>query len=254
MKIKQILKKDGYQENSNIIQFIAGSKAHSKVFDAPVPASKIIPKWYKDMNSNLFDSSYMPIDNQTGNPPRTIKSCMPVFDMITAGYMVTLPADVYVGPPIEDGSPNISWSIDSIKPIDFHHPDQFSEYSLSDEYYNMGVKFNNPWIIKTPPGYSTLFIQPSLRDNLPFQVVPAIVDTDKHPSPINFPTFFRKDFQGILEFGTPIIQAIPFKREEWISEVSFYEQSEEYEVVWQKAKRKILNRYKTFYRSPKVWR
>ena len=205
------------------------------------------------MNTNLFDPDNMVLDNQTGNPPRTIKACMPVFDVITAGYIVTLPADIYVGNPHQDGGINVSWSTDSMKPMDFHHVDQFSEYPVSEEYYNVGVKFNNPWIIKTPPGYSTLFIQPSMRPGLPFNVVPAIVDTDKHPSPINFPTFFKKDFKGTIPFGTPVIQAIPFKREDWEHTVSFYKNLE-HEAEWQMAKRRILGRYKHFYRTVKSWK
>jgi hypothetical protein len=36
---------------------------------------------------------------------------------------------------------------------------------------------------------------------------------------INFPFFLKKDFNGIIKAGTPIIQAIPFKRETWDMEV-----------------------------------
>lgn len=246
-------KKDGSQKTSNTIQFIAPNEEQFVAFDAPVPAYKMIPDWYKDMKTNLFDFENMNIDHNTGNVPRTIKACMPVFDLISAGYIVTCPADIYIGEPHADGSINASWSTDAMKPIDFHHIDQFSGYPPPDEYYNFGVKFNNPWIIKTPPGYSTLFMQPVLRPGLPFIVVPAIVDTDKHPSPINFPTFFRKDFRGIISYGTPIIQAIPFKREDWSSETIFYSNNES-EKEWQMAKRRIVGRYKHFYRDIKSWK
>jgi hypothetical protein len=33
--------------------------------------------------------------------------------------------------------------------------------------------------------------------------------------PVNFPFFIRKDFEGIIPAGTPIAQAIPFKRTDW---------------------------------------
>lgn len=246
-------KKDGSQKTSNVVEFIAANEEHFIAFDPPTPAYKLIPEWYKKMQTNLFDPENMVLDNNTGNAARSIKACMPVFDIISAGYIVTLPADIYVAEPGLTGEMNASWSTDTLKPLDFHHTDQFSEYPVSDEHYKLAVKFNNPWIIKTPPGYSTLFIQPSLREDLPFTVVPAIVDTDKHPSSINFPTFFKKDFRGILPYGMPVIQAIPFKREDWTHVAKFYSNGES-EKEWQMAKRKILGRYKHFYRSIKSWK
>jgi hypothetical protein len=91
------------------------------------------------------------------------------------------------------------------------------------------------------------------RDDLPFYSLPSIVDTDRHPAPVNFPFFLRKDFTGILESGTPIMQIIPFKREEWKSEV-LLDTSGVFEKKWQQAKRKISNNYKTYFRSQKVWK
>jgi hypothetical protein len=164
-----------------------------------------------------------------------------------------LPADIFFEDNPGSDKPNISWSIDQIKAIDLHSKAQFENFDQGAEYYSTAIKFNNPWAIKTPPGYSCLFIQPSMRDDLPFKVVPGVVDTDKFPSPVNFPVFFKKGFTGMIEMGTPIVQIIPFKREEWQSVVSHYEAGY-VNTEWQRAKRKIYNRYKTFYRENKIWR
>lgn len=239
------------KSNKPLIEFIARNEADSKIFDPPVPAAKNIPDWYKKTNSNIHNDG-TPHIQENGNPPRTIKACMPVFDSMTAGYHVLLPADVFVEDVGQD-SPNLSWSIDQIKSIEIHVKDQFEHLNPGNEYYPLGIKFNNPWAIKTPPGYSCLFIQPSMRDDLPFQVIPGVVDTDRFPSPINFPTFFKRGFTGMIEMGTPIVQVIPFKREEWTSSISYYEDSY-IDTEWQRAKRKVFNRYKTFYRTPKVWK
>ena len=48
-----------------------------------------------------------------------------------------------------------------------------------------------------------------------------------------------------------MIQAIPFKRDDWESKTSFSDISQE--ELFQGAKRKLGNRYKTFFRSVKVW-
>jgi hypothetical protein len=237
------------QNSSNNIKFISSGIDTGTTFSPPVPSLSVIPDWYKrqtsgdtPQNINLGDS---------GNPRRTIKSCMPVFDVVTAGYMVLCPADIY----IDASDPNnvtSGWSTDISQLIDTHSPWQYSEYSVPEGYSPVALKFNNTWKIKTPPGYSTLFIQPSLRDDLPFQVVPAIVDTDKFPISVNFPFFIKNYFKGIIEMDTPIIQIIPFKRDEWKHEVIISGDSGDLE--WQTAKRKIFNRYKSFYRSPKSWR
>ena len=233
------------------IEFIPLTKEAGQIFDPPVPSSKVIPDWYKRQKTQVYND--LAIDPVTGNSARTVKACMPVFDMLTAGYSMLLPADIYVQDAPGENSPKMSWSTDHMKCIDLHDNLQFNEYKIPDGYYPMGIKLNNQWIIKTPPGYSCLFFTPPLRDDLPYYSIPAIVDTDKHVSPINFPVLFRRGWSGVLETNTPIIQFIPFKREEWTHKV-LEENTVDSEIEWQRAKRKLMNRYKTFYRSPKVWR
>ena len=38
------------------------------------------------------------------------------------------------------------------------------------------VKFINPWVVKTPPGYSTLFLPPLNQFDVPFQVISGLVE------------------------------------------------------------------------------
>jgi hypothetical protein len=167
--------------------------------------------------------------------------------MMTAGYTITLPADVYF-----EGNGNIKWSTDLITAVESHPKIQFSEFNIPDGYEkSVAFKFIQTWIIKTPPGYSTMFMHPTYSPDLPFYTLPAIVDTDKHPIMINFPFFLREGFSGVIPYGTPIVQLIPFKREDWKSKFSVSDKSQE--EIFQFAKRKLANRYKTFYRSKKVW-
>ena len=240
----------GLAKKKSIISFIAKNERQYKVFDKPVPAAKILPEWYKKESSMIYPGNLAITED--GNPSRTIKACMPVFDIISAGYIITLPADLNVER-VENDFPRIQWSTDEIDLISHHIAEQFRTFDLPPEYYNLGYKFMNPWTIKTKPGYSCMFIQPAMRDDLPFQVIPGIVDTDKHPVSVNFPFFLRKDFSGVIEMGTPIMQVIPFKREDWESDYSFFTDDSP-EAEWQFAKRKLMNRYKTFYRTPKVWK
>lgn len=73
-------------------------------------------------------------------------------------------------------------------------------------------KFMNKWLIKTPPGYSCLFIKPMNRIEERFDIIPGIVDTDKYINTINFPFILRKrDKQFLIKKGEPMVQVIPLK-------------------------------------------
>ncbi len=231
------------------IEFIASTEDSLSVFDKPAPAKRFIPKWYK--NQSRYTGSDKMTLGSNGNPNHTIKACMPVLDVLTAGYIITMPADVYFSRD-NDGGMQSTWSTDLIRAIESHPVEQYNEFSVPEGYDKNALKIIQPWIIKTPPGYSCLFLQPSYRDDLPFMILPAIVDTDKHPLPINFPFFIKNGFEGVVEYGTPIMQVIPFKRENWTHSFSA-DLNGNAEKIWQSAKRKISNRYKTFYRSKKNW-
>lgn len=237
------------KNKEKIIKFIPVSGTDNGVFDPPIPASKIIPEWYKKQDKYTNGKKMF---NENGTVNHTIKACMPVFDLMTAGYIFTLPGDVIIS---KDGNGNVNtlWSTNSSTLIQSHPIPQYDMYNVPNEYEPVGLKFINPWITQTPAGYSCLFIQPSFRDDLPFSVLPAIVDTDCHPIGVNFPFFLRKDFEGLIPMGTPIMQIIPFKREEWSHEII----NEHDDLLWKKWKRaegKIANRYKSFFRSQKVWK
>ena len=84
-------------------------------------------------------------------------------------------------------------------------------------------KFHNKWLIKTPPGYSCLFIKPMNRMEERFEIIPGIVDTDEYINLINFPFILRKrDEQFLIKKGEPMVQVIPFKREPWKKWSGFY--------------------------------
>jgi hypothetical protein len=86
-------------------------------------------------------------------------------------------------------------------------------------YERNPYKFENKWVMETPPGYSCLITHPLNRFDLPFFTMSGIVDTDQYNFlPVNLPFFLKEGFEGIIPKGTPIAQVIPFKREPWHSE------------------------------------
>jgi len=213
--------------------------------EQPEPASKFIPDWYKNMESYI-DGIKKPTGK--GGTPATIKRCMPVFDAIISGYIITSPADVYVS--IKDGEQYFEWS--ALGLISFHPIEQAPNHP--DRKPHAYPKWVNPWAIKTPKGYSTLFIQPMHRESV-FTILPGIVDTDTYIAPVNFPMVINDpNFEGLIPKGTPIAQVIPFKREDWQMEIGSEKDFKEQNTIIQKLNTKFFDKYKSMFWSRKEYK
>ena len=174
----------------------------------PEPATKNIPEWYKKTDS-FMGSKKFAVFNNNGN--QTIKKCMPVFDAIAAGYIIKTFVDVYVTL-TDDNVSYFNWP--GFEPISFHPIEQALEHPLMNN--RPYPKWNNPWSVQTPQGYSSLFVPPMHNPNGIFTILPGIVDTDSYISPVNFPfTLDNPNFEGMIPAGTPICQVIPFKRDQF---------------------------------------
>lgn len=226
------------------INFISRHKNIFDILEKPYPAVKNTPVWFKNMPSY--------VENQKGvddysDPNSTIKKCLPVLDCMTSGYYIPLICDVWVEN--NDENLNFKWSLDDIQLVSAQNKDRYNLYPIPDGYMSIAFKWLNPWIINTPKNYSCLFTHPMHYDDLPFRCLPAIVDTDKHPTEINFIFLLKKGFTGLIPKGTPIIQIIPFKRHNF--KASFSTKHEKFDLIWTKAKTVFFDRYKLFFRSPK---
>jgi hypothetical protein len=213
--------------------------------DAPQPASKFIPEWYTDMDSYIGKKKKPIGENRTS---ATIKRCMPVFDAITSGYIITLPADVHVS--IKEGNQFFEWAAFNL--VAFHSVHQAPKHPAIKPYDY--PKWMNPWSIKTPKGYSTLFVQPFHRESV-FTILPGIVDTDTCTAPVNFPmTINDPNFEGLIPKGTPIAQVIPFKREDWKMKIGSEKDLKEQDRIAKQLNTKFFDRYKGMFWSKKEYR
>jgi hypothetical protein len=89
-------------------------------------------------------------------------------------------------------------------------------------------KFNSPWFIKTPKGYSCYFKNPPNVFDRKIELFEAIVDTDNYfDNTVNFPFVCREEKEGIfhIEQGEPLIHVFPFKRETLDKEVGNFDPS-----------------------------
>lgn len=216
-----------------------------KELEKPVPASSMIPDWYKNMDSYIGGDKK---PSGSGGTTATVKRCMPVFDAITAGYLIKLPADVFVT--MQDGEQHFEWSDFNL--VSFHPIDQADKHPAKNgQPY---PKFNNPWAIKTPKGYSTLFVQPFHRE-APFTILPGVVDTDEYYAPVNFPMVINDlKFEGLIPKGTPIAQVIPFKRESWKMDLGNEQDVEEQSQIARKLNTRFFDRYKAMFRKNKEYK
>jgi hypothetical protein len=218
---------------------------------SPKPASAFVPEWYKKLESYLGKEK-KPVGD--GTTSATAKRCMPIFDAITGGYIIVSAADVFVSQKeTQDGSkqPYFEWSNYGL--IQFHPIEQAPEHPQRNGH-TAYPKWINPWAIKTPKGYSTLFIQPVHRES-PFTILPGIVDTDTYTAAVNFP-FVLNDvtFEGLIPAGTPIAQVIPIKRDEWQMSIGTQAEFIEQQQVTNRLQTKFFDRYKSMFRQPKEYK
>jgi hypothetical protein len=194
----------------------------SDASEYPKPAVKTITSWFKKISPVI-----------EGEQIGSVKKCIPFLDAMTAGYTITAHCDLMLVGSIENDKPKweASWSNDGLENlITDHNANQVNGHPYFTEPA-MVLKYNQHFIVETPPGYSCLFT-PMLNDptlqlsGVYFQT--AIVDTDEYKNnQVNLPFFFR-NFTGrpvIIKKGTPLVQVIPFKRESWKSEQHYIDQT-----------------------------
>lgn len=243
----------------------------------PEPASKNIPQWYKDLDSYLSGEK---VPDGNGGTTGTIKRCMPVFDAINSGYIIKTPVDVYISQKpaeykdkehyqktgehialtdekiiqnnLSKTVPYYEWANFDI--LQFHPVEQASNHPNRNGHQQSYPKWINPWGIKTPPGYSVIFVQPWHRESV-FTIMPGIVDTDTYSAPVNFPFVLNNiEWQGLIPAGTPIAQVIPFKREEWQMELGSKKDLENSNKTTTKLRTRFFDSYKSQFRQPKEYR
>jgi hypothetical protein len=226
----------------------------------PKPANNLIPEWYKNITSYMGNQKK---PNGKGKTTATIKKCMPVFDAITAGYILYTYADIYVSQKIDPVAENnkeprkhsyFEWP--SYDPIKFHPIEQAPNHPNRGNIPENGSypKWMNPWSIKTPKGYSCLFTQPMHRDSI-FTILDGIVDTDTYTAPVNFPFVLNDwNFEGFIPAGTPMAQVVPFKRESWQMEIGAEKDYKEQKKVTDYLNTSFFDSYKNKFRQPKEYK
>jgi hypothetical protein len=205
--------------------------AHENYFflkeDYPTPIKLNIPEWFKQLKHEANS--------------KTVKGCMPFLNTLTTGYLLKTPQEFL----IEHNVDNINQQGEKFKDGNFEPALKNHQFYLQNEYINLNssfvqvhqpkqlkgsplveknknlpfLKILNPWKIRTPNGYSCLFVPPLNNSDDRFSIIPGIVDTDTFKNEINFPIVINGDkypsLRTVIDKGTPYVQVIPFKRDDW---------------------------------------
>lgn len=177
------------------------------ILPEPRPAIKSIPDWFKNLPPTLpeFRDSF-------DHPMMTAKKCMPLIDSMSLGFTIPLCGDLHVRSN-HNCSQVVVQNPRLFNVCDYHKSHQVGGNNKITPQHGDPLKFINYWVVKTAPGWSSLFIPPINQFDSPFVCLSGLVDTDKFHRPVNFPAIWTKPNCDIhLSAGTPLVTVIPIKR------------------------------------------
>jgi hypothetical protein len=91
------------------------------------------------------------------------------------------------------------------------------------------------------------------RPKIGVTILEGIVDTDGYNAAVQFPFIIDEGFEGIIPAGTPIVQVIPFKREDWKMQIG-NDQDRKHNLMVHNLLRSVwINGYRNKWRKPKTY-
>lgn len=173
----------------------------------------------------LYDESIMPIDNWKTWPDwwknlesgdGALRRCSGTSDYISTGFTVPLWSRLTVRPTPDGLNWETRFDINRNHPF---HVEGFSYAQSGDcpvtrvrklEKANY-IKIINPWLFKTAPGWSSLFLPALWEPNENYTLLPSMVNTDYyHHANIVLNILTDKEFT--IEVGSPMQHVIPIPR------------------------------------------
>ena len=232
------------------IEFITNDQLLAAKFPVE-PIKKSVPDWYKNIPMLLGSEGvddYFAMEKEGSKTRRTIRHCVPVLDYLTNGYLIRTTAQIKVKPTDEPDTDvkGLRYYTAQVGSFDTHNHAQ-CPVPIKGERKTY-IKINNPWLIRTPPGYSCLFYQPFYNMEPRYTLLPAIVDTDRHDTPINFPGFLNGPDEIDIMPGEPLMAVFPFKRDDWKMETIVRERGPSFMSLF------LTTAYKTLGWSKKSYR
>lgn len=230
-----------------LIEFSTTDRVALEYFP-PLPASKVLPDWYKEMPRlhEPYEQMTAHLASKYGNKaPQTIKGCVPVQDFLTSGYVIRSCADIAITPDNESDPSGWWWS--SGKSMCATHEHNQCPVSISGKKHNY-IKINNVWRVKTPPGYSCYYYQPDFLGDKKLKLFSGIVDSDAYTNPVLFPGVVLGNDSFVINAGDPLMVVFPFKRGDWEHTLSLCEDDSESVIsrIMERAYQKLFHKQKRY--------
>jgi len=185
---------------SDNIEFILPENQIGK-YEMPEPAHKYLPGWYRSTEKFMEQSKL----------DKTVRACMPFMESLTFGWIIPVPTDIEIQQ-TKDGM-RIKWNDETFKAVGQHDLEQLGGDMFPHQDISV-IKFNLPYVVRTPEGVSSLYMPPLNRFESRFRPFSGVVDTDTYVNQINIPAvLWDAEYEGVIKAGTPIAQIIPFARD-----------------------------------------
>lgn len=179
----------------------------------PSSVKKDVPDWFVDSSRFWFSGEQSSL---------SFKACPALIDAFLTGYFLKTPCDiefVRINDRLEVKLPP------EYKVFCEPRPDM-QGFPVPHGYDKNHFHWYPNWMPGLEDGYSALYVSPLNRFDLPFITVSGIIDSDKMNTPGLMPFFIKEGFEGVIKKGTPFVQIIPYKREEWFSDLKLYSLNE----------------------------
>lgn len=206
------------------------------------PAGKDIPEWYKNSESYFGDKN----DKNFLHKRMTIKKCIPVLDYLNTGINLYTPFSIFVEGNYPERVVQTNTSPESMGRLGKHFEEQVQKFPLPQSFDPTPRKIEFPYIIETPKGYSSIYVQP-INEFYESLVFPrALVNTDNYSNQVNFPFFIKKDFSGTIPAETHFMSVFFIKREK---EEIFYKEYEDISSRLAQTTAMVVNWGRNFYKN-----
>lgn len=210
--------------------FVEAKDRHLLTRAPVVPAGRTMPQWFKDTPTHYTlrtkTQVYPPELKLRENA--TVKSCPGIVDYMTGGYVLPLWADFA----ITFDDEGYHWvSSQQDWPIVNPDPAQYSQMPRGDDQFALALKFQSPWYIRTPPGYSIRMLPLTYHFEQQWSVMPGVIHSDVfHETHVIIQIHLRQG-QLVLPQGMPFAHIVPFRRERYELTVRQAEAAEMEEIV-----------------------
>lgn len=206
------------------------------VIPEPKPAIKYLPEWFRLIS---------PIDKERrdefGDYGMNAKKCLPMIDAMSLGFVIPLCGDLHVK--VNDDLTEMKYTNPPGMKLAENHDVRQVGGDTAPGFPINPIKFINYWVIKTAPGWSTLFVPPINHVNTPFTCLSGLVDTDQYPKEVNFPAVWNQPgFDAIIRAGTPLVTAIPIRRESFAKKPKVRKMSDKEFATIEKIRKKQQSR------------